>query len=100
MKVKLLMQWDIRPGHEGDYFEFIVREFAPAVTQMGLQVVDAWYTLYGNTPQILIASVAPDKQTLKGVIASQEWGMLLKRLSTYVHNLQKKVIPDHGSFQL
>jgi hypothetical protein len=98
--MKLLMQWDIRPGREGQYFEFIVREFAPSVMKMGLQIVDAWYTLYGKPPQILLAGVARDEQTLRHIIDSQEWDELLSNLLKYVHHFQKKIVPDRGDFQL
>jgi hypothetical protein len=100
MKMKLLMQWDIRPGRDTQYPEFIVREFLPAVTRMGLQIVDAWYTLYGNSPQILVAGVAPNEQVLRQIVASQEWEKLLSSLFDYVHNFQKKIVPDRGRFQL
>lgn len=100
MRMKLLMQWDIRPGREGQYFEFVVREFAPAVMKMGLQIVDAWYTLYGDPPQILLAGVARDEQTLRRIIDSQEWDDLLNSLLKYVHHFQKKMVPDRGDFQL
>jgi nanoRNase/pAp phosphatase (c-di-AMP/oligoRNAs hydrolase) len=100
MKMKLLMQWDIRPGREGQYFEFIVREFVPAVAQMELQIVDAWYTLYGETSQILIAGVVKDTQTLRQITASKEWEELLGSLFEYAHNFQQKIVPDRGRFQL
>jgi hypothetical protein len=100
MKMKLLMQWDIHPGREGQYMEFVVREFAPAVTQMGMRIVDAWYTRYGDVPMMLVAGVVKDEQTLRQIMVSQEWEELLGRLSEYVHGFQKKVVPDRGSFQL
>jgi hypothetical protein len=100
MKMKLLMQWDIRPGDKGQYFEFTAREFVPSVTKMGLQIVDAWYTLYGHGSQILIAGVAKDEGTLREILASQEWLDLLGNLSEYVRNFEKKVVPDRGGFQL
>lgn len=100
MKMKLLMQWDIRPGREGQYFEFIVREFAPTVMQMGMQIVDAWYTLYGDAPQILVAGVIKDEQTRRQIMASSEWQELFGRLLEYVQNFQTKVLPDRGNFQL
>jgi hypothetical protein len=100
MKMKLLMQWDVRPEREDQYFEFIVREFAPAVARMGMQIVDLWYTLYGEKPKILLAGVVKDQQTLRRITASQEWDELLGRLFEYVQNFQKKVVPDRGSFQL
>jgi len=98
--MKLLMQWDIRPGRDGGYLEFVVREFAPAVTRLGLQIVDAWYTLYGDKPQILVAGVAPDELTLRRILASSEWEELLDKLGEYVHNYQQKVVPDRGRFQM
>ena len=47
--VKLLMSWDIKPGSESDYFEFIVREFAPGIMKLGVQPTESWYTVFGRT---------------------------------------------------
>ena len=100
MKMKLLMQWDIRSGRDSQYLEFIVRDFVPAVARMGLQIVDAWYTLHGDVPQIMVAGVAPDEASLRKILLSQEWEQLLKSLSEHVHNFEKKILPDRGRFQL
>ncbi len=53
MAIKLLMSWDIKPGREQEYFEFVVREWVPGLQRIGLEPTDAWYTMYGNSPQIL-----------------------------------------------
>ena len=100
MKIKLLMQWDIRSGRDSQYLEFIVRDFVPVVAQMGLQIVDAWYTLHGDVPQILVAGVAPNEALLRKILVSQEWEQLLKSLSEHVTNFEKKIIPDRDRFQL
>jgi hypothetical protein len=100
MKMKLLMQWDINPGHDSQYLEFIVREFVPSVGRLGLQIVDAWYTLYGDQPQILVAGVAPDEQKLRQILVSPEWAKLMDSLSKYVNNFQTKIVPDRGRFQI
>ncbi len=100
MKMKLLMQWDIRAGRDSQYLEFIVGEFVPSVARLGLQIVDAWYTLYGDVPQILVAGVAPNERTLHHIMSSQEWEALLDNLSNYVNNFQIKILHDRGRFQL
>jgi hypothetical protein len=100
MKMKLLMQWDIRAGRDSQYLEFIVRDFVPAVARMGLQIVDAWYTLHGDVPQILVAGVAPDEAALRKILVSEEWQELLKKLSEHVTNFQKKIVPDRERFQI
>ena len=57
MSVKLLMSWDILPGKEQTYFEFAMKTFAPELMKMGWQPTEAWYTLYGEGPQIMTAGV-------------------------------------------
>ena len=100
MKMKLLMQWDIRAGRDSQYLEFIVRDFLPVVARMGLQIVDAWYTLHGDVPQILVAGVAPNEAALRKILVSEEWQALLKSLSEHVSNFEKKTVPDRGRFQI
>ncbi|MEW6650862.1 MAG: hypothetical protein AB1453_11825, partial [Chloroflexota bacterium] len=60
MSVKLLMSWDIAPDREQEYFEFVVREFIPGVQRMGFELSDAWATVFGNQPQILVGAVVPN----------------------------------------
>jgi hypothetical protein len=99
MKMKLLMQWDIRSGRDSQYLEFIVGEFLPSVARLGLEIKNAWYTLYGDVPQILISGVAPSGQALHEILGSQEWESLLATLSQYVNNFQTKIVPDRDRFQ-
>lgn len=98
--VKLLMSWDIKAGREQSYFEFIVREFAPGLMRMGLQPTEAWYTVYGKAPQILMGAVAKDLATMRRILESDEWHQLRERLLEYVTNLGQKVIRAGSRFQL
>ena len=47
---KLLLSWDIKPGRDQEYFEFIVREFAPGITRLGLKPTEPWFA-FGDCPQ-------------------------------------------------
>ncbi len=98
--VKLLLSWDIKPGREQSYFEFVVQEFAPGLTRLGLQTTEAWYTVYGEGPQILTGAVADDLNAMKTILHGEDWAKLRDRLLEYVSNLQQKVIPSSGRFQL
>lgn len=98
--VKLLMSWDIKPGQEAAYFEFIVKEWAPGVMRLGLQPTEAWYTVFGDGPQILTGGVAEDLETMREILESEEWRNLHEKLLTFVTNFQQKVVPATGRFQL
>ena len=67
--IKLLMSWDIRQGKESEYFEFTVQEFGPKLLRLGIQPTEAWYTVYGNGPQILAGGVVEDRAALDKIRA-------------------------------
>lgn len=98
--VKLLMSWDIKAGREQPYFEFVVQEFAPGLMKLGLQPTEAWYTVYGKSPQILTGAVTKDLETMREILAGDEWRQLRERLLTYVTDFEQKVVEASSRFQL
>jgi len=99
--VKLLMTWDIVPGREQEYFEFVVRDFLPGMQRMGLEPDDAWVTLYGNQPKIMTVAQSPTYASLEKLLASSEWNSLIVQLMDYAENYTHKVVPSRGkSFQM
>ena len=98
--VKLLMSWDIKPGAESEYFEFIVREFAPGMMKLGMQPTEAWYTVFGEGPQILQGSVAEDLSAMQAILESEEWHSLQSKLFEYVTNFNSKIVQATSRFQL
>ena len=100
MSVKLLMSWNIRPGQEQTYFEFAMQTFAPALMKMGWQPTEAWYTLYGEGPQITTAGITDSVGKMREILDSEEWQELRAQLLQYVTDFEYKVIPASGRFQV
>ena len=100
MQVKILMSWDIQKGRDQEYFEFVVREFAPTITRMGLQPTEVWFAVYGQCPQIMMGGITPDLDTMKKLVDSKEWNELHERLLQFVQNYQQKVVRFSPGFQL
>jgi hypothetical protein len=94
------MTWDITPGHEQEYFEFVVREFIPQVQQLGMELKDAWLTMYGDQPQIMASAQMSDLTDMQGILDSKEWQGLVNRLLDYVENYQFKIVPAKTGFQM
>lgn len=97
---KLLMTWDIRPGKESEYFEYAVQEFVPKLTRLGVQPTEAWYTVWGNAPQILTGFVAEERSAIENLLESEEWAGVMERMQTYVNNFTYRIVPAVGLFQL
>lgn len=100
MSIKLLMTWDILPGREQEYFEFLVRDFIPALQNLGMEPSDAWYTMYGEHPQIMAAAQMETLTILQHILESSDWDNLTGRLLDYVENFDYKVVQARSGFQL
>ncbi len=100
MTVKLIMTWDITPGREQEYFEFVVREFIPQVQQLGMELKDAWLTMYGDQPQIMATAQMDDLSAMQSILDTKEWQGLVNKLLDYVENYQYKIVPAKSGFQM
>lgn len=98
--VKLLMSWDIKPGRDAEYFEFVVREFVPGLTRLGLQPTEAWFTIYGDCPQVLTGGITEDLDDMQRILGSKEWQQLHSHLMDMVVNYQQKIVKATGPLQL
>jgi hypothetical protein len=99
--VKLLMQWDIKAGREQEFSEFVVREFAPKLMQLGVQPNEVLYTMYGTGPQMLAIGVIDSHEKAGAILQSNGWKKLHGKLLTFVTNYKHKVVPDNGrDFQM
>lgn len=101
MTYKLLMTWDILPGKEQEYFEFVVREFIPGLQHLGLEPTDAWFTMYGaDQPQILVGGEMSNMKDIEHILDSAEWQNLIDKLMEYVEDFATKIVPSRKGFQM
>ena len=98
--IKLLMTWDIKPDREAEYMDFVMREFGPGMIQAGLQPTDAWYTMYGQGPQVLAGGVAETLERMYEILSGPEWRELEAKLVTLVSNYRRRIVEATGGFQL
>ena len=99
MAYKLIMTWDILPEREQEYFEFVVREFIPGVQRLGFELTDAWATIFGPHPQIMVGATLPTMPRIQQALQSDEWQSLSNQLQDFVQNYEQKVVESQGGFQ-
>jgi hypothetical protein len=101
MANKILLTWNIRPGHEREHFQRI-RKFVSDLGALGLDLQDGWYTVYGDAPQILLGIVAPGggDDKLEKALTSREWATLVDELKQYVTDYRQRIVIATGQFQL
>ena len=99
MAGKLIMTWDIAPEKEQEYFEFVVREFLPDVQRFGFTLSDAWVTVYGERPQIMVSAVMSSVTKVQQAITSEKWQEMIDKLLGYVTNFHAKIVQSRSGFQ-
>lgn len=103
MSVTLIMTWDIKENMEQEYFEFVVREWVPATSRLGLSTVAAWFTQYRideTVPLIRAEATADDQDAIRDILKSPEWHSIQSELMDYVENYSHKVVETTGDFRL
>lgn len=93
--IRLVFSWNIKTDEETAYFEFIVQEFAPKIIKMGIRPTEAWYTVYGEGPQIIMPAIASHSEPLQQALNSDEWLELIEKLNNFVTDYQCRTL---GSF--
>ena len=66
--IKLLMTWDIKPGRETAYLDFVSQHFTPSLIRLGLELSEVWYTYWGDGPHILVGFISQDMDAIKQVL--------------------------------
>lgn len=98
--VKLLLEYEVTPDTTQEYYQFVMGQYVPALQSMGLQMSEAWHTAYGDAPNRLLGFVCADWDTMNTLLDSEIWLDLNTELEKYVTDLQYKVVPYRGGFQL
>lgn len=99
MATRLILRWDIQPGAESEYFEFMVSEFIPGLKRLGINDPGVWYTAYGDVEQILVSGTTETNDHMKYILRSKDWARLRDRLGQLVNNYDQKVALARGGFQ-
>lgn len=98
--LKLLLSYDVNGENIQEYYQFVMGRYLPAMQSMGLQMIEAWHTAYGDLPNRLIGFVTPDHETMMKVLKSDDWDTLNTQLLEFVSDFSFKVIPYRGGFQI
>ncbi len=98
--IKILMQWDIKPGRETAYLDFVSQEFTPGLMRLGVEPTEVWYTYWGDGPQILTGLVAENMEAVKRFLRDPQWTKLHQQLLEFVADFEYKLVPASGRFQL
>ncbi|MCC7451469.1 MAG: hypothetical protein IT324_28935 [Anaerolineae bacterium] len=99
-RFKLIMRYDINPGTQEAYFQFVTGEFVPALQSLGVYMLQVYHTAYGDQPVRQLEFVSEDIETIRKAMKSELWNKLMKRFNSYTSNYSQKIVKFRDGFQL
>lgn len=98
---KLVQYWNIIPGMEAAYTEFIQNDHVPTMEKLGVKVVNGWRVLVGAGPQIVAEAACPTLVGIAKAIDTDEYRRIVRTLkTTYVTDYSSRVLAPTGRIDL
>ncbi len=96
----LLLRYDVHPHTQDTYFNYIIREFTPALQEMHLYLQNAWQVVHGEYPERQIEFITDDLANIRHLLQSDPWETMEERLKKFVYNYTRRVIRYNGNFKV
>lgn len=90
--VKVTISYDMLEGKEQECQEYLVNRMAPVLSELGFQVADVWYTVWGNSPQILSGGELETMDDARRIFESSEWVEIVDNIDELTNNFQVKFL--------
>ena len=96
-RYNLIFTYDLLPNQEEEYYKFALSEFVPGMQALGLYLVRAWHTLYGQYPLRQSEFVAENMDIVREALTSEDFADLEDQLRHFVTNYNRHVTPRPAS---
>lgn len=97
---KLILTYELIPDNIESYYQFVLGGYIPLLQQLGLEMIEAWTTSWGEGPGRHIVFASRDRDTIDKLIEDERWFALNDKLEEFVTDFEYKVIPYRVGFQL
>lgn len=86
--IKVKISYDMLEGKEQECQEYLVNRAVPALSDLGLDVTDVWYTIWGSSPQILGGGELDTITDARRIFQSDQWTEVADKLTSMTDNFQ------------
>lgn len=96
MTMLFIQNWDILPGKEDEYTEFIAKKYIPKCDRMGLMSVGGYYVEVGQGPRFISVKRVKSGEELATIMGTQEFRDLVIELKELTFNYSSKILQGTG----
>ncbi|MEW6530623.1 MAG: hypothetical protein AB1473_07290 [Thermodesulfobacteriota bacterium] len=96
MTILFTQYWDVIPGKLDQYSEFVMNEYNPALTKMGLKLLGGYYVIVGQGPHIIAVATIEEQDYLRKILSTEEYRLISGKLLTLVNNYGSRLWVSSG----
>ena len=89
---KVMISYNMQQGKEQECQDYLVNKMAPGLARMGFQFSDVWYTVWGNSPEILGGGEVDSLDKARDIFASNTWERLVRGMEPLTTDFQVRVL--------
>jgi len=93
---KVMISYNMQPGKEQECQDSLANKIAPGLARLGFRFSDVWFTIYGNSPQILGGGIVKDMDEAQRIFLSDAWQDMKKQFEQITNDLQVKLVLARG----
>lgn len=100
MTVLFTQHWNMAPGKQQAYSDFVMTHYNPTLEGIGIKLVGGYYVTVGAGPRIIAAGLTHDLADLEKALASKEYEDITGRLMRYVTHYESKILVPTGRVKM
>ena len=100
MAVLFNQHWDIAPGRQQEYSDFLMTYYNPTLEKIGIKLVGGYYVTVGMGPRVIAVGLAESLHQLEGALASPEYEAITSRLMAHVTHYHSKILIPTGRVKM
>lgn len=100
MTVLFTQHWDVVPGKQNEYSDFVMTHYNPTLEKVGIKLVGGYYVAIGAGPRIIAVGVTKSLHELDQALDSEVYRDISSRLMKYVLNYHSKILVPTGRVEM
>ncbi|NTU60566.1 MAG: hypothetical protein HGA98_05865 [Deltaproteobacteria bacterium] len=100
MAVLFTQHWDVVPGRENEYSNFVSTKYNPTLERVGIHLVGGYYVAVGMGPRVIAVGVTQSLLELERALESDEYQSITNSLLRNVKHYHSKILVPTGRVEV
>src|SRR5512137_619345 len=100
MTVLFTQHWDVAPGKENAYSDFVMTYYNPTLEKIGIKLVGGYYVAVGMGPRVIAVGVTQSLHELEQALSTEEYQSVTNGLLGFVTHYHSKILTPTGRVEI